>query len=81
MYRDGRSILFSNARNCGDVFTAETAEGAEVFGQDRRDIVMSIRHSVVLPSFRPFRTPLEFRRKKGRKGFAPFSYVIVLDAD
>ena len=63
-------------RNCGDVLTAETAEGAEVFGQDRRDIVMSIR------------TPLEFRRNKGRseakskgaqvkKGFAPFSYVIV----
>ncbi len=41
-------------RNYGDVFTAETVEGAEVFGQDRRDIVMSIR------------TPLEFRRKKGR---------------
>ncbi len=28
------------AEECGDVFTAETGEGAEVFGQDTRDLVM-----------------------------------------
>ncbi len=66
-------------------YSPQTAEDAEVFGQDRRDIVMSTR------------SLLEFRRKKGRseakgkgaqrttrlschplkKGFAPFLHVIV----
>ncbi len=50
-YRPTAPAPSTPGRNCGDVFTAETAE---VFGQDRRDIVMSIR------------TPLEFRREKGR---------------
>ena len=30
----------ARGRDCRDLFTAETAEDAEVFGQDRRDIVM-----------------------------------------
>ena len=35
----GRWKLSTLGRNYGDVFTAEPAEDAEVFGQDRRDIV------------------------------------------
>ncbi len=37
---EGSGSASTPGQNCGDVFTAETAEGAEVFGQDRQDIVM-----------------------------------------